>query len=163
MAHDAELIFFEKLMKNTHIQCLIISSADEAMPDFDMGFRKIIGIDFDFKALGKSLASNFMDNKVYRIVDDFYCNYFALKLPYPQPSQILLVGPFMTDRPKQNLLLELCEKYSIPPQQIGTLEKAFSFIPTLIDDAVIITAIHTLAESLWGDSNSFSFETSCYP
>lgn len=158
MQHNAELLFFERLMKNIHIQCLLLTSADEAMPDFDMGFRKIVGLDFDFKELGKTVVGNFKDNKVYRLVDDFYCNYFALKIPAAYPVQILLVGPFMTDRPKQHLLLELCEKYSIPPQQIGNLEKAYSYIPILIDEAIVITSIHTLAESLWGDANAFSFE-----
>lgn len=158
MAYDSDLIFFQKLMKNIHVQCLTITAADEDVPDFDLGFRKVIGIDFDFKNMAKNLESRIRDNKVYRFVDDFFCNYFALRLPGTQPTGVLLVGPFMTDRPKQNLMLELCERFSIPPQQIGALEKAFSFIPILMDDAILITSIHTLAESLWGDPNAFSFE-----
>ena len=64
----------------------------------------------------------------------------------------------MTDQPKQHLLLELCEKYSIPPQHVSYMQKAYSYIPTLMDEAVVITAIHTLGEVLWGDLNAFTFE-----
>ena len=155
MAYNEQLIFFEKLMKNIHIQCLILSSADETVPDYDMGFRKIIGVEFDFNSLTKNLFNNLKENKIYRVTDEFYCNYFTLKLPNTQPEQILLVGPFMTDVPKQNLLLELCEKFSIPPQHLGHLQKAFSYIPTLLDEAILITAMHTLGETLWGDLKIF--------
>lgn len=158
MAYNEQLIFFEKLMKNIHIQCLILSSADETVPDYDMGFRKIIGVEYDFNSLTKTLFHNFKENKIYRVTDEFYCNYFTFKLPNTQPEQILLVGPYMTDVPKQGLLLELCERFSIPPQQMGHLQKAFSYIPTLLDEAILITAIHTLGETIWGDLNAFTFE-----
>ena len=81
MPYNEQLIFFEKLMKNIHIQCLILSSADETVPDYDMGFRKIIGVEFDFNSLTKNLFNNLKENKIYRVTDEFYCNYFTLPSP----------------------------------------------------------------------------------
>lgn len=158
MVFDAELVFLQKFLKNVHIQCLVLSEQADSTPEFDMGFRKSIGLEFDFAALVKTMCTSLDHNKIYRVVDDFFCNYFVLRLPDTEPSQILFVGPFLSEQPKQNLLLELGERYSIPPQQIFSLEKAFSFIPAMTDDGLILTAIHTFAETLWGNANNFTLE-----
>lgn len=158
MFYEAELSFVQSYLKYSHIQCLLITADYSSLDQIDFGLRKMIGLQSEYDKLLAFVKETVSPNRIYRIVDSFYCNFFLLSLPDTELSTVMLIGPFMMQNPLKTTLLELGEKFAVPPQAFPIFENFFSSIPTLADDGPILTLLHTFGERIWGDTNKFSME-----
>lgn len=159
MFYDSELNFVQTYLKHCHIQSLLLEKDSGDISQTDYGLRKMLGLDFEYEKLSCFLKEQVQPNKIYRITDGFFCHYFFLLLPDTSQSLCLAVGPFLTGSLSRPLLLELSEKYSITPQIFPAFENFYTSVPILIEDAPLLTLLHTLGETIWGNANRFSLES----
>jgi two-component system, response regulator YesN len=159
MYYDAELSFFQSLLKNFHLNVDIISSETIDLSCMDQGLWKLLGLEKNYEILQNFLKEKIKSNTIYKITDTFYCTYIFLQLPDTSPSDLLMIGPYTTIELTRHNLLQLTEKYRIPAQLFSTFEKYFFNIPYLTGDSLLIVALNTLGEKLWGNINHFTFET----
>ena len=158
MFYEAELSFVQSYLKYSHIQCLLLTEDCSSIEQMDFGLRKMVGLQSEYDKLVAFVNGKISPNRIYRIVDGFFCNFFLLSLPDMEKPTVMLVGPFLMHDPVKTTLLELGEKFSIPPQVFPVFERFFSSIPMLTDDGHLLTLLHAFGERIWGDANKFSME-----
>ncbi|MBQ7933752.1 MAG: AraC family transcriptional regulator [Lachnospiraceae bacterium] len=158
MFYDAELQFIQQFMKNIHIHCVIETSHTLPNAQMDLGLREMLGLGYAYHSYSNMLGDTLHGNCIYRIEDEFYCNYYFLQLPDTPIITYLIIGPFLTREIKQPTLLKLCEDLSLAPQFLSTFEKYFSAIPLLADDTLLLTLLHTFAEKIWDGATHFTME-----
>ncbi len=159
MFYDAELDFVRSYFKHCHVQCLLLTNDCTAPEHIDYGLRKMLGLQTEYDKLVTFLHKQVQPNHIYRITDSFFCNYFFLSLPETPEPITMLIGPFLMLNPVKTTLLELSEKYAIPPHVFPVFEKYFGTVPMFADDAPLLTILHTFGEKIWGDANQFSLST----
>ncbi len=159
MFYDTELDFVKSYLKHCHVQCLMITRNYEHPEKLDFGLRQLLGIKEEYEKLIRFIAGQMQNNRIYRITDSFFCNYYMMPLPNCDEPSALLIGPFLMRNPEKTTLLELSEKYAVPPQVLPVLEHFYSNLPMFADDAPLVTLVHTFAEKIWDGANNFTMET----
>jgi AraC-like DNA-binding protein len=125
----------------------------------DQELRKLLGLEKSYELLEDFLKEKLKSNTIYKYTDTFYCTYIFLQLPNTSPSNVLMIGPYTTIDLTKHMLMELSEKYKIPPQSFYAFEKYFFNIPFLQNDSLLIVTLNTFGEKLWGNINNFTLET----
>lgn len=159
MHYDSELLFLQKIFKNFHINTTIIDPLTKTIPEFDLGLRRMIHKDVNYNELF-SLHSNIdRANTIYRIQDEFFCNYICLQLPDVEKSPShLIIGPYTNRNITKTLLLQHTERLSLSPQQFKQLQKYYTNLITVTDEDAIFSIVTTFGEFLWGGLENFSVE-----
>ena len=158
MFYEAELHFLQQFLKNIHIHCTIETTHTLSGAQMDLGLRSMLGLGSSYPIYYEKLSGILHGNCIYRIEDEFYCNYFFLQLPDTSETTYMVIGPFLIREIKQPALLKFCEDLNRPPQYLPTFEKFFSAVPLLADDTLLLTLLHTFAEKIWDGAVNFSME-----
>ncbi len=158
MFYDSELSFFMTLLKNYHLRPVLISPDIPDYTHIDHGLRQLLGMSTFYEEIHHFLSEKIAPNTIYRIRDSFFCSYIFLLLPETETPTVMMIGPYTNAEITKHSLMQLTEKYTIPTQIFSTLEKYFYSIPYLANETVLIVALNTLAEKMWGDIHSFSTE-----
>ncbi len=161
MAYEAEIRFLEKLLSQFHLKMHIINSEKPLDENVDLGLRKFLGIEKDYGKSFRSFLHRSQSNTVYKISDDFFCNYIVMMLPEHKSDDktFLVIGPYTEqDFTKQDIFRAI-EKYQVPPTLSKRLIQYYAGI-TLISDPTSFTAIFTaFAETLWGSTDNYTIKT----
>lgn len=160
MHYKAELEFLKKFFKNLHINTSIICPKTPPIPEFDLGLRRMISNDINYDLL-ISLNSNITrKNIIYRIHDEFFCNYICIQLPSNDIElSHLVIGPYTTRNITKTLLFQLTARLSLTPKQFKQLQKYYTNLITIPNEDVIFSIVTTFGECLWGGLENFSVET----
>ncbi len=159
MYYEAELTFARRIFKNYNINTLIIEPDNGEIPVFDLGLRKMLYNEADYKKLFLSIPNIATPNTIFRIQDEYLCNYIFLKIPDSEkPASYLFIGPYMNHDVTKQALLNLTDRLAISPQQFTQLNKYFSNISVITYEDVLFSLITTLGETLWGSMENFSVE-----
>lgn len=160
MHYDTQLDFVKRLLNNFHIHTTFIDSAYKDLPEFDLGLRRMIYNETDYKKLFADIPPVIQPNVIYRIQDSFFCNYICLQLPDPgTPPRYLFIGPYSTREITKQLLLQLAERFTLSPQRFTELQKFYATLITLSNEDALFSLATTLGEYLWGGLENFSVET----
>ncbi len=159
MFYDSELKFFQSLLKNFYLYPILISPESADFSQNDHGLRKLLGLGADYDRVRKFLTKEIKPNTIYRIRDTFHCNYIFLLLPDTEALTVLMIGPYTTVEITKQSLMQITEKYTIPAQLFSTIEKYFYTIPYLPNESILVVALNTLGEKMWGSMNHFVSET----
>ena len=160
MHYDAQLDFVNRLLHNFHIHTTIINSAYQEIPEFDLGLRRMIYNETDYKKLFTNTPPMIQSNTIYRIQDPFFCNYICIQLPYPgKPPCYLFIGPYSTREITKHLLLNLAERLTLSPQKFNELQKFYTSLIMISDEDALFSLATTLGEYLWGGLENFTVET----
>lgn len=159
MFYDSELAFFTKFLTNYHLPPALITPDNWDYTNIDQGLRRLLGMSSFYEDVKLFLTEQIKPNTIYRVRDSFFCNYSFLLLPDTETPTVMLIGPYTNAEITKHSLMQLTEKYTIPTQIFSTLEKYFYSIPYLANETILIVALNTLAEKLWGDIHNFSIET----
>ena len=151
MSYQAELAFFQKLLEKYRIQTLCY--ARDKMPEVDLGLRRRLG----FPDLRSALIKEGRENVIYFVRDGFECCYNVFLLP--DGERAFLIGPYLRRELQETDLMAMLEKYHLPTTLLGMLRQYFSMLPLLTDDSVMLVALNTLGEALWGSADAFTFES----
>ena len=86
---------------------------------------------------------------VYSFSDRFGCNYTFFRLPDTSCS-LLIIGPYLPDRPDEQALLSLAEQLQLSPKALGELRNHINSVSVLPDDSPIHLMLEQFYDILWG-------------
>ena len=155
MHYEAELIFFQKLLKNFHLSVTMIPNTTPCLSEFDLGLRQLI---YTEPIYLEEHQLTFQQNTIYRISDAFLCNYIFFRLPDSPDSQSMLIGPYTHMFLTKQMIQDGMEKLSISPHLFPQLEKYYTDLPIIPDEGTLFSIINTFGEKIWGSLDNFSIE-----
>ena len=156
MNYEAELIFFQNLLKNFHLSYNLISEPFLFEEDPDMGLRRIFNTNFDFSKQIQRLSKYCESNKIYRVHDKFLCNYLFFKLPDTKITTFFFIGPYLLKPVTATNLFEQIESLSPSPEIFFHIDKLYSNLPLLNDENTLLTIVFTFGNTIWGNMDNFS-------
>lgn len=97
-------------------------------------------------------------NHIYRVEDEYLCNYIFLLLPDTEEPAVLAIGPYMLAEPTKENVLRMAEELKIHPSFYPQLEKYYSNIPFMPDESTLFTLTNTLGSVIWGGMDNFHIQ-----
>lgn len=94
---------------------------------------------------------------IYRLRDPFGCRYLYLPLPELPTNAILVIGPYLSERPTKHQIMEWSENKGVSPAQQAQLESYYENLPVLPDTSHLFVLLDAFAERLWG-ANDYTME-----
>ena len=157
MTVNSLLNYMESVLGKMHLLLRIMEQDQNVDFHFDFGLRRISGRDESYRALIELSRDKVEERTIYKLTDEYYCNYIFLKLGEKYGSKALLIGPYVKLPMNTAVVTDLAQKLSVPPQRIKALEDAYSNIPFLVDDSFLYAMINSLGEILWGGGKYYIF------
>lgn len=148
MNYESNLLFFQKLMQNFQLQTVRFPVTQ--IPEVDLGLRRMLGL----KPPSASVLAHFKENAIYYADDAFDCSYICMLLP--RTHEALIVGPYLRHEKNDMDIMSLLEKHQLPPSLFKTLRQYYSSLIVTGSERLMLVAVSTLGEALWGDMQSFS-------
>ena len=68
---------------------------------------------------------------------------------------VLSVGPYLTEEPTSNQVLERAESMSVHPSQTGYLKNYYASLPVFAERGIVMSLLETFADSIWGGHEAF--------
>ncbi len=159
MHYKTELTFFCSLLQNFHIPYQIFSPSHTPKRDPDLGIRRLINPDIDFSQITEHLSIQYKPNKIYRIYDNFLCNYLFFMLPDTKTPAYMAIGPYLLNTISSEKLMEHLEPLSLPLDIFFQIDKLYHALPLLADESNLLTMLFTFGAVIWGSMEQFSLET----
>lgn len=159
MHYEPELRFFQKLLENFHIPLFLFEIPSDALPELDLGLHRLLQPGADNSLSIARLSSYCRPNCIYRIEDEFQCHYIFFRLPKPKEHTLVSIGPYTLSEISPNLLLEIAERFSLPPDLFPQLEKYYQHLPLVPNENILLTTLNVLGDILWGGMDNFSVQT----
>ena len=150
MDYESHLSFFRKLMQNYHLQTLRFDAGE--IPEIDLGLRRTLGL----KPPTASVFAQCREKIIYYADDAFDCSYTCLLLPGGE--ELFLIGPYLRQEKSDTDIMALLEKLQLPPSLFKTLRQYYSALTLTGTERMMLVAVSTLGEALWGDMQAFSMQ-----
>ena len=158
MNYEPELIFFRKLLKNLRLNTYLLAADQEDIPAFDSGLRGLLYPNTSYSQIFHQYLEHYNPNTVYRISDEYMCNYIFFKLPDQTRDTLILIGPYTQIEHPGNAISSCAEKLSIPSHFFAQMEKYFTDLPLIPDESIIFVLVNTFGERIWGHLDNFALE-----
>ncbi len=150
-AYRRELDFMLAVLDKLRIRAQVCE--EDAPPAIvDCGLRALLGLEDDFiqTLLVRRMWNR--DRTIYKIMDQFMCNYIYFRLP---GTSAVIIGPYLTIDPSRETLLEQAERMGIQMQFLPQQADYYAGLPVYNDPSAILSVVYTFAEHLWGDASAF--------
>lgn len=157
MFYEAEL----RILRDTFRKCRIHTSIADLSkslaehPDTDL--HAFLSDKIDHARKLSEYLPNVKPATIYRLRDPFGCRYMYLPLPELPSDAILVIGPYLSEPPTKQQIMEWSENKGISPAQQKQLESYYESLPVLPDTSHLFLLLDTFAERLWG-ANEYSVE-----
>ena len=142
-------------MRKIHLQAILLDPNERYEDRLDFGLRKHLGREVDYERAFRSKGLWAKDRTIYRLRDEFGCNYVFLMLPDSGLTRALLIGPYLTFEVSSETLMEIAEQLGIPARRCSHLEEYYKSVPLIRNDAPVTAMITTFGEVLWGSDSGF--------
>lgn len=157
MFYEAEL----RLLRDTLRKCRIQTGiADLSVPPDhrqDLHLHTFLSSKLDASKPLRQLLPAIKPATIYRLTDPFHCRYMFLLLPALSADMLFFIGPYLSQAPSQQHIMELSEERGIAPSQLKSLESYYASVPILPDGSQLLALLDAFGERLWG-INGFSLE-----
>lgn len=153
MTYQNELDFLLSLLKNYHIPVRIYSIYEE-ITSFDFQLREKINFSEDYTVIRNFIINDLQPVCIYKVTDEFFCNYYILQLPEFEEPSILLIGPYIRQMPTRQIF-ENMEKNNILPQLFKIIQNFVYTLTVINDDSFLQIILKTFGEKIWGNRVSF--------
>lgn len=155
MYYNAEFKFLHSIFEKMRLQVLLLAR-DRLTPEpADLGLRNILGRTEEYRHVFNELPFKAAPNTIYKLTDQYLCNYLVLKLPEQKPA-VLMIGPYMHMRLTSEQMMQEAERHGAPAYLLHRIEDCYNRIPVLHDDSFVLAAVNTFAELLWGGSEKYT-------
>lgn len=156
MAHyQRELDYMTNVLRHMRLQVHHLRQ-DDPTAQLDLGFHSIMGLQADFKAIFTSSSHWTKHKTIFKILDQFLCNYLYFRLP--DSDSAVVIGPYLTFDPTREQILEQAETMGIPIQFHSQLSDFYASLPVYTDTSMIMALLTTFGHVLWGENESFEIE-----
>lgn len=157
---EAELRFLTKILQNYRIGVHVIDCGNYKEANLDCGLRHYLHLSDqydklfhpDFKEL------DIAEYAVNIVKDIFLCTYLYLILP-GKKRQVLIVGPYTSININKQMLTDVPDHFHFTQELVSQLEKYYSAIPYMPEDAFLLTLVNTFAEIIWQGSENYTVRT----
>lgn len=155
MYDHAELSYFRRFLEKLRIQSHIFTGRNVPSEKIDLGLRKYLGREQEYIETIRQLPLEISENTIYKITDSYACSYIFFLMPNTEEDVALVLGPYLSQEMETEILLQKAEQLGIPAADFHQLEYFYQNIPFLSDESVLMMALTTLAESLWGTGDAY--------
>ena len=153
-AYQRELDFFTSVLEKMRLPVHIVRPGD-SVRSYDEGLRSLLDMAYDYENAYHVVSRWAHERTVYKIVDQFMCNYIYFHLPGgPEPAAVV-IGPYLTVDPSRAMLLEQTERLGLPMHQLDKQAEYYASLPVFNDPSAIMAVVTTLGERLWGGTGAF--------
>lgn len=146
------------MLKNFHLPYHYVTYPFHALPDLDLGIRRILSSELDFTSLVTFTPKEIEPNKIYYIQDKFACNYLFFQVPEFEEPTYLFIGPYLLTPISDTELYRQVERFGLPANLLNQIKKYYHSLTLLPVHAVLLNLVTTLGETLWGGLDRFSFQ-----
>lgn len=144
--------FFRHYLDHMRLPYSRISSLTELINSADMNLRNQLGIAYQTPSLlEKFLRRIIKENTIAHLTDEFMCQYIAFSLP-GEKTNIMVIGPYMTNSLTIEQCMEIMAKKAIPSQWLPIIKGYYQKL-TMIDESGLVASLFTLGDLLWGEEN----------
>lgn len=161
MFYESELRFFCDSLQSCHIPVTLVNMNDPLHLRME-ALQIPASFHFSAVAMEACLARlpAVQNGTLYRFTDPLNCHHYYFSLPMHPREMVLVVGPFMTEEPTSQLLMEWAEKHHIPPSQQRQVHEYCSAIPIVRDSAFLLAMLDTLGNRLFEGAGFVSEDVS---
>ena len=93
-------------------------------------------------------AANIAARTFYVMEDAFGCRHILVRLPGGE--EMMLVGPYVTERVSEANLMALMERSGIEPTALGAVRRFYDKVPVMPSESTLTVSLQALGEALWG-------------
>lgn len=149
-----ELDFLISILRRLRIPVHLLSAGD-SLELIDAGLRKRLGLEADYVAAFHAALHWPQGQTIYKVMDQFMCNYVYFHLPGTTPAITLILGPYLTIDPTQEMLLEQTERLGLPLHLLDLQTEFYASLPVFGNPAPIMALASSFGEVLWGRADAF--------
>lgn len=156
MHYESELRFLCDVLKKCRIKVSFASPDAPYYSLLDDTASKLLPRDTNNDLTLGDFLNKIKPYTIYKLTTSLKLCYMFLLLPQVSPEEIMIIGPYLSDMLDSKRVLELGEKYGLPPKKQPLLEEYYSGLPILPENSKIFVLIETFGERLWGGQSGFS-------
>lgn len=146
---NESLSFVTEYLKSNQIPVRIFKPPCESLSWLDMGLREsILHSEENMADTLNAWLNALEDKKVYRVMDDFQCNYVVLRIP--ESDEIMICGPVLFEEIREERRKEIMKKTGVPEALEDRIGDYFYRIPYVSGQTMYQTLFSTLADQLYG-------------
>lgn len=155
MNYEGELRMLCETFHKCRVSTVFINPGDPVDKTLNDIFCLLFGEETHL--LTDAFIEQLRSNTIYRLSSSFHLSYILLRLPQLAQETVLAIGPYLPAPLNQRKVLEIAEKYNIPPQRRKLMENYYAGVPILPETSHLFSLLDTFGERIWG-SNLFTLE-----
>lgn len=157
MFYEAELRILRDTFRKCRIQTSIADLNKSLAEHPDTELHTFLTDNIDNTRKLSEYIPDIKPATIFRLRDPFGCRYLYLPLPELPTDAVLVIGPYLSESPTQQQIMEWSENNGISPAQQKLLESYYENLSVLPDTSHLFVLLDTFAERLWG-ANEYSVE-----
>lgn len=162
MNYKSELEFFKKILKNLQLPAKVLHTFSDDMStfdltDIDLGLRRLV-LAKQVEDIQKQFEQLYKPNTIYRIHDEYLCNYILFLLPETDTPEYFLIGPYTLTEIKPQDVLRIAEKSHVTASHFPQLKKYYESLTLLPNESRFLALLNTFGEHIWGNMGNFSLQ-----
>lgn len=158
MTYDAELRFFQNLMKNMDIPFRIFPAHTEEAFKKELDIYSLINPAFSHNDIEEPIRRCCGPNCIYHACDKLLCTYLVFQLPEtPEPSYAL-IGPYTNVHITKKDILETVNRLFLPPVLYPQIEKFYVNLRLVTDEHSLVAILNTFGSVIWKSLDAFTWQ-----
>ena len=158
MFYDAELKLLQKSFKKLGLQSLLINPREPLDSRVNLGLGKLLGNEEFYQHTFYHLHPVLAPRTVYKLRDNFGCQYLFFLLPEAAEETVMAIGPYLTKEMSRQQFLEQAENIEINPRHVRHLEKYYSVIPFVPENSHAFVFLESFYDTIWGEEGGYVIE-----
>ena len=150
--YQKELEFTASVLRSMRLPVYFLHP-DDNLKQLDTGLRKLLGLELDYVTALQFARQWSGSRSIYKIMDQFMCHYIFLHLPEANPPTAMVIGPYLTQDPSPEMILEQTERLGLPMHTVVTQGDYYAALPVFHDPSGIMALMSTLGSVLWAGSS----------
>ena len=157
MFYQAELNFLCNTLAKCRIKTTFINPHIQIDEKTDIGLKTmLLSVEKEDRSF-YDFVNPIEEATIYKLTDHFSATYLFFLLPNKGVENLMLIGPYLTNIPSTEQIMEWAEKNGISPSYCGQVEAYYASIPLLPENNQIFSMLDCLGETIWGGLDKFSF------
>lgn len=154
IAYQKELDFTVQVLRRMRVGVHLLHP-DDSINVLDAGLRGVLGLHSDYADVYRVAPQWHHERTVYKVLDQFICNYIYFHLPDADSPTAVVIGPYLTQDLTREMLLEQTERLGLGMQLVQAQADFYASLPVFNDPAALLTLVTCLGEVIWGGTEAF--------
>lgn len=155
MPYDSELRFLQSAYQKIRLKTQVFLADGIPEESVDLGLRRQLGRRRETGWVMLDFIKRMRPNTIYRVTDEFFCSYCFLLLPERAEKTVFALGPYLTEEPAREQILERAEALGLHPASMPGLYSYYTMIPVFAEKESIFPLLQTFGECIWGNCEAF--------